>query len=139
MGKNKKGVGKFLLGIGAGIGIGMLFAPDKGTVTRKKLKLKLDELLEKAKDIDVEDVKEEIEIKVTEIKAELQDLDKEKVLKIAKEKSEELSKKIEELAKIAKKKATPAVEKIVEEVRLKAIDVTKDVLTKLEKPTKEAK
>ena len=41
--KKKKGFGKFLLGAAVGAGIGILFAPKKGSETRRELKEKLDE------------------------------------------------------------------------------------------------
>ena len=84
--KKKSGLGKFLAGAAIGAGLGVLFAPKKGSETRRELKQKFDELVAKAKEIDIDEVKENIENKVEEIKAELEDLDKEKVLKIAKKK-----------------------------------------------------
>ena len=71
--------------------------------------------------------------KVEDIKSELEDLDKEKVLKIAKEKSEDIKKKTLDLVQLAKDKGTPVLEGVADDLRLKAIDVTKDVLRKLEK------
>ena len=44
--------------------------------------------------------------------------------------------KANELVELAKEKGTPIVEKTTEELRLKAINVTKDVLRKLEKNEK---
>lgn len=129
----KKGLGKFLVGVGAGVGLGMLFAPDKGEATRRKLKVKIEELLAKAKEIDIEEVKEDITCRIEEIKEELETLNKEKVIKIAKEKSKELLEKVDDLLQVAKEKATPVVEEAVEEVREKAVEVTKSVLAKLEK------
>ena len=131
--------GKFALGAALGAGLGILFAPQKGSETRRQLKEKLDELILKVKEIDVEEVKEEVSKKVEEIKRELEDLDKEKVLKIAKEKALLIQKKSEELYKYAVKKGTPVVEKIADEVRLKALSVAKDVVNKLEREEKEAK
>ena len=113
----KSGLGKLLLGIGAGIGLGFLFAPEKGSETRKALKTKFDELVAKVKELDPNDVKESIETKIEEIKNELQDLDKEKVLAIAKEKSEDIKDKIEDLYELAKEKATPVVEEAVDGLR----------------------
>lgn len=128
----KKGYGKLVAGIGVGVGLGMLFAPQKGSETRKMLKEKIDELVDKVKNIDVKEVKDDFEKKINELKKEIAELDKEKVLEIAKEKSEKIKKKVEDLAKLAKKKATPVVEKAIDEVRESLIHVTKDVLKKLE-------
>lgn len=133
MSKEKKsGIGKFIAGAAVGAGLGILFAPKKGSETRKDLKNKLDELIGKAKEIDVEEVKEEFFKKVDEVKKGLEDLDKEKVLKIAKKKGEELKQKSEELLALAKEKGTPVLEKVANDVREKAILVIKEVLEKLE-------
>lgn len=58
---NKKGYGKMLAGVGIGLGLGLLFAPRKGSETRKMLKDKMEELVNKVKDIDVAEVKEDFE------------------------------------------------------------------------------
>ena len=90
----KGGLGKFLVGAGLGVGLGVLFAPKKGEQTRKELKAKLDELMVKAKNIDVEEVKENIELKVKDLQNQLADLDKEKVAEIVKQKAKEISKRL---------------------------------------------
>ena len=134
MGKEKKnGLGKFVAGAAIGAGLGILFAPKKGSETRAALKAKLNELMNQIKNIDMEEVKEEFNQKVEEIKAGLADLDKEKVLEIAKKKASELKDKAQELVDLAIDKGTPVLRDAAEEVRLKAIDVTKEVLKKLEK------
>ncbi len=129
---SKRGLGKLIAGLGIGAALGVLFAPEKGEETRKKLMEKLDDLYKKAKEIDVDEVKVEVEAKVEAIKEELLDLDKEKVKKIAAEKAEDIKEKIEDLAKLAKEKATPVVQDSVEELRKYAIKATKSVLKKLE-------
>lgn len=129
----KKTVAALAAGAAIGAGLGVLFAPKKGSDLRKDLKAKLDELVKKAKDIDLDDVKDEFFAKVDSIKKELEDLDKEKALKIAKKKGEELKKKSEELVELAKEKGTPVLENVANEVREKAVVVVKDVLKKLEK------
>lgn len=137
MSKEKKsGLGKFLAGAAIGAGLGILFAPRKGRETRAALKAKINDLVAQIKNIDMEEVKEEFSRKVEEIKEGLADLDKEKVLEIAKEKATQLKEKAQELVDLAVDKGTPMLRDAAEEVRLKAIDVTKDVLKKLEKGEK---
>lgn len=128
-----KNVGKVLAGIGLGIGIGMLIAPDKGSETRKKLKNKLDDMCNSLKNIDADEIKKSIEKQIDDIKRELEDLDKEKVLKIAKEKGKAIVKKSEELYKLAVKKGTPILEKAADDIRQSALDVLNSITQKLEK------
>lgn len=128
----KKGMGKFFAGVALGTGLGLLFAPKKGSDLRADLKAKIDELMAKIKEIDVEEVKEEFDRKLKEIKDGLEDLDKEKVLEIAQKKALQLKEMVEDLVQLAIEKGTPVLRDAAEEVRKKAVVVTRDVLKKLE-------
>ena len=137
--KRKRHYGGFILGALAGATVGLLFAPKKGSELRADLKKKLDQLLDQAKEIDVEEVKEQFNKKVEEIKAELADMDKEKALNIAKKKASEAKKKAEELVVLAKEKGTPALMNTAQKVLENVIKVSKDALKKIEKAKNEDK
>lgn len=132
----KKGLKTFLGGAIIGAGIGMLFAPKKGSETRKELKIKLDEMLEKVKGLDKEEVKNNIENKIEEIKQGLKELDKETVLNAAKKKAKDLEKKAEELVEYAIKKGTPVLESAAASIKETTKKVAKEVVNKLEKEEK---
>ena len=133
MSKNEKGsgLGKFVVGAAVGAGLGVLFAPKKGSETRRELKVKFDELVAQIKKIDIDEVKDEFDAKVNEIKMELVDLDKERVLEIAKEKGEALKTKAQELVDMAVDKGTTALKKAAEDVLQNVIKVSKEAIKKL--------
>ena len=54
---SKKGLGKFILGAGIGATLGILFAPKSGKETREDVKKTMEELVNKAKNLDAEEVK----------------------------------------------------------------------------------
>ncbi len=130
--KKKSGVGKFLAGAAVGAGLGILFAPKKGSETREDIKVLIDDMIAKVKSIDVDEVKEEFEVKLYNIKDELEDLDKEKVLKIAKKKAKQIQDATEELVDYAIEKGTPMLEKTANSIREAAVKTTKEVLARLE-------
>lgn len=130
---SKKGFGKFLAGAALGLGLGVLFAPKKGSETRQDLKDKMDELIKKARELDKDDVKLAIETKVNNLRRSISELDKEKALEIAKKKAHQIQEMAEDLVQYAVDKGTPVIEKVASSVRTQAISVTKGVLNKLEK------
>ena len=128
-----KGFGTFVTGVAVGAALGVLYAPKKGSETREDLKELFEEIMNKIKDIDIDDVKDAIANKIADIKKSLADLDKEKVIAIAKEKGAVIKAKCEELIALAKEKGVPAVEKTAKDLKDKAVVVTKEVIKKLEK------
>ena len=94
------------------------------------------ELINKAKEVDIEEVKVNISLKIEEIKTELKELDKEKVIAIAKEKGAQIKEKASELVEYAKEKGTPVLASAANDVRENAIFLVKEVLDKLENPKK---
>lgn len=119
-----------------GVGAGMLFAPKKGSEIRHSLKMKIKDLIANIKSINSKEIKEKFEKKIKSLEKEIKNLDKEKVLSLAKTKVELIKIKTDELVELAKKKGNAALEKSANEVREKAIIVTKSVLKKLEKNKK---
>ena len=128
----KKNLGNLALGVAIGASLGILFAPKKGSETRKELKGKMLDLVSRAKELSISDVSDMVQDKINEIRKDLNDLDKEKVLKIARKKSEDIKKKCEDLVKLAIDKGTPVLKDAAEEVRDKTIEVMKDMIAKLE-------
>ena len=92
----------------------------------------MNELTNHIKNIDVEEVKDEFEKKVKEIRMELVDLDKEKVLEIAKEKCNDLKVKTQELVELAKDKGTPVLKETAKDLLETVVKVSKETIKKLD-------
>lgn len=135
---SKKSNMKLFTGILLGAGLGLMFAPQEGSKTRKVVKEKLDELTQKIKEIDVKEVQAELTKKINSLKEEVADLDKEKALQITEEQLKKLQKKAEDLYAYAKEKGTPYLEKAALEVKDQIYKYASMLVKKLE-PKEEKK
>ena len=130
---SKKGTGKFIAGALLGVGLGLLFAPQSGSETRKELKNKTKKLANDIKNIDPEELKKKLEKKIRELKKDLENLDRETAMELVKEKGQMLLLKAEDLMDLAREKSAPIVEDAAREVREKTIHILKNTVNALEK------
>ncbi len=129
---SKKGLGKFLAGAGIGAALGLLFAPKKGEETRQDLKKAFEDLVNKVKNVDADEVRETVELKINELKEGIAKLDKETVLSEAKKQAKKLQDSASELVEYAIEKGTPMIEKSANAIKKKVAEVSKEVTKKLE-------
>ncbi len=133
----KKGTGKVLAAMGAGAiigaGAGILFAPRKGSDTRKKIKESFVNLKDKLSNISEEDVQEFIEKKLDEIDREINTLELMNNYKQARRQAKKVIKKINKLISYTAKKKLDGFEDLIEDLRERAEDISEEILTNLEK------
>lgn len=128
----KGGFGKFLGGLAIGAGLGLLLSPDTGENNRKALARKIEELTKRIKEVDIDEVKDELLYKAEMLQAELANLDKETAKEKVLDKANDIKLKAEELYKLAIEKGTPVVERAADNVRKQAIKFLKESQKKLE-------
>ena len=121
---NKKEMEFFVLGTLLGTTLGVLFAPKSGCETRKCMMNYWNKLDKNKKD--------EFSELIKDLERDITDFDKEKVLKTAKEKASSLMERVDDLIDMAVENGNETYEKMAEDIRKKAIAVTKSVLNKLE-------
>ena len=126
------GLGDFLLGVGIGIGVGMLFSPNTGEENRKIVKEKATDTLNKLKEVDLNQVKDNLVDSYNKLAEELKTMDKEKAKRIAKEKIDTLTDKANELIAAAKEKADPVIEKETKVVKKNLKNLLDNMSSKLE-------
>lgn len=129
---SKKGMGKFALGAAIGAGIGLLFAPKKGSETREDLKNKTKKIAEDIKNIDKDELKAKFDQKVKELKKDLENLNKETAIEMVKEKGQALVNKADDLIDMAKEKSAPVIEKAAKEVKEKTVSILQSAIDKIE-------
>lgn len=130
---SKKRFRNFLCGFVIGTGIGILFAPKSGRETRKELKESLDKLVASIKDLDKEEIKDILILKITDIKTSLEELDKETILENAKDLAKKIKIKLGELKILVVNNTTPYVEACNEKFRESTINLLNKMVARLEK------
>lgn len=122
------------LGTGAVIGgiLGVLFAPQKGSETRKQLKTSFINLKDKIMNIDEESIKKTIEKKLDNIDIELAKLEMIDSYKKAKKQAKKVVCKINKLMDYTKRKGMSEFEDLILDLKEKASDISEEILTDLE-------
>lgn len=127
----KSKLGALVAGIGIGAAAGMLLAPKSGEETRKDIQKKAKQIGKKVKDIDLNQVKEDLVKEFDKFKNEMKDMDKDKAMKLAKEQGTKLLAKCEDLITMAKEKSAPMIEKTGKDIKKKLSEMLADASEKL--------
>ena len=109
----------------------MLLAPKSGEETRKDIQKKAKQIGKKVKDIDLNQVKEDLVKEFDKFKNEMKDMDKDKAMKLAKEQGTKLLAKCEDLINMAKEKSAPMIEKTGKDIKKKLSEMLADASEKL--------
>ena len=128
----KKKLGTLLAGVGIGVGLGMLFSPKSGKENREDLKNASKKAVQKIKDIDLNEVKDNLIKDYNKLVKEVKTMDKEKALKYAKAKGKEISEKATELITLAKEKSEPVIADATKDLKKKLSEFLADLSEKLE-------
>lgn len=127
----KSKLGALVAGIGIGAAAGLLLAPKSGEETRKDIRKKAKQIGKKVKDIDLNQVKEDLVKEFDKFKNEMKDMDKDKAMKLAKEQGTKLLAKCENLITMAKEKSAPMIEKTGKDIKKKLSEMLADASEKL--------
>lgn len=128
----KKGkVGALIAGIGIGAAAGMLLAPKSGKETRQDIKDQAKKMSKKVKDIDLNELKENLVKEFDKFKNEMKNMDKEKAMRLAKEQGTKLLNSCEDLINAAKEKSAPMIEKTGKDIKKKLSEILADASEKL--------
>lgn len=127
----KSKLGALVAGIGIGAAAGLLLAPKSGEETRKDIRKKAKQIGKKVKDIDLNQVKEDLVKEFDKFKNEMKDMDKDKAMKLAKEQGTKLLAKCENLINMAKEKSAPMIEKTGKDIKKKLSEMLADASEKL--------
>lgn len=127
----KSKIGALIAGIGIGAAAGMLLAPKSGEETRKDIKDKAKKATKKVKDIDLNQLKDDLVKEFDKFKNEIKDMDKEKAMKLAKDKGTILLNSCENLINEAKEKSSPMIEKTAKDIKKKLSEILADASEKL--------
>ena len=127
----KSKLGALVAGIGIGAAAGLLLAPKSGEETRKDIQKKAKQIGKKVKDIDLNQVKEDLVKEFDKFKNEMKDMDKEKAMKLAIEQGTKLLAKCEDLITMAKEKSAPMIEKTGKDIKKKLSEMLADASEKL--------
>ena len=127
----KSKLGALVAGIGIGAAAVLLLAPKSGEETRKDIQKKAKQIGKKVKDIDLNQVKEDLVKEFDKFKNEMKDMDKDKAMKLAKEQGTKLLAKCEDLITMAKEKSAPMIEKTGKDIKKKLSEMLADASEKL--------
>jgi len=130
----RKRRGGLIAGLLIGAGLGVLFAPKKGSETRAELKEKCNELYEKLKEVEFSDIKVNIENKLSDLQQELKNLDGEKIGAVCRSQARKIKAKAEELYELAVQKSSPVLQKAADDVRQKAAELLHNAADKIDAP-----
>ncbi len=132
MSKKTNSILTFLTGTALGAGVGVLFAPNKGKETRKKIQGKYKELKEKLQGLNSDNISDFIDEVKVEIENQIKELKKEKVVAVAKGKAREIKRSCDEMIDAASQAGNKVLLQTTKEFKTATVKTLKDIINKIE-------